>query len=259
VLDQALNGTLKQLCDDVNAALVEAVQLRWGCQRVTTTIGKGQYQDRQTRVVGPIAEEGRRAGSAEAVDGARVAELDEDMFAADLAFLSFLYEAQYRCEAEGVPTAYLVDRIQTRLIATEHNFIAVAAELTQLRAAFAKAEDIQAAGGWAPETYEVADAKLALMVNRQATIHFVLDTYRPDLMPADLAEAPDKGFTNPVMAHFAECGGFEVLQPKLGYETVAMLHRLALAWPSSTDDREAIGAEYKRIFKEATGQMQVAA
>lgn len=233
-------GNSASLLDGLNAALVECVQLRWGAQRVTQAFGHGQAAFTEQRVVGPCKAE------TDAERGAFAA----DLFAADIVFLEFLNQAR-----GGHAAADLMwDRSETRIAALAEKFQALAAELATLQGRFEKAEAIQAAGGWTPDKLEAAMANLAKMADRMATLYYVIDRFRPDLLPAAIAESEHGNEPNPVMAHFNASGGYIGLIGMFGQTVAAQLHHLAVSWHGHVERREALGAEYKQVLRDAQAQ-----
>jgi hypothetical protein len=238
-----------KLLNEANGALLQAIQLQWGCRRVTTKTGKPPYVDTVHTITGQV------------LAGDRQAELDADMLAADLVFLDFLDQALMPCaEADLVDAvALLLDRAETRRLALASTFQALADELAQLQVAYAKAEDIQAAGGWPADKVAIAWEKLVKMGDRMATLYAVLDDHAPDLLPAPLEEKAIKSIPNPIMVFMANCGGYVGLYARFGQAVAEQLWRLAMQWEQPGADHAATGAEFKRVLAAAQGGQAVAA
>lgn len=237
------------LLNGANAALVHAVQLHWGCQRSTTKTGKPPYVDTVHTIVGQVQA------------GARQSELDADMLAADLVFLDFLDQAAIAClDTQLTSEATLIlERHELRTLALDATFQALAAELAQLYTSFAKAEDIQAAGGWPAEKVEIAELKLASMANRMATLYAVLDDHAPHMLPEEIRDTAIELKPNPVMAFMVSCGGYVGLYIRFGQAVAEQLFALAVRWAQPGEGQAAVGAEFKRVMAAAERGQAVAA
>lgn len=230
------------LLNEANAALGDTVLLHWGAQRVVTTTGKPPHVDRQEKVVGAR------------VPAEHAAEFDSDRLAADVAFLEFLDGLASDCEAAGIPgaAAACLSRLQTRLEVLDHAFRAWAIELDALYRRFEKAESIQAAGGWSADKVPAAEASLAAIDHRMAPLAYLIERYRPDLLPAPIAETPVEMDAGPVHDHLSAAGGWVALSARFGQTVADHLLEAVMRWQANTgEERQAAGDDYKRILKAA--------